>query len=115
MADGWPAQLKIEVKTSRDRQHQLSERDLAGIRPDGYAAILIGDRVCRGPRWIFVPASLLSAGGRDEPTICQLEDHMLAGLCEKINLSWSDWILDESVWRRLFEQQHMELLSALDW
>jgi len=115
MPDGWPNQLKIEVKTSRDNQHKLSERDLAGIRPDGYTAVLIGGRVHHGPRWILLPASLLTPGGFSQSTLSQLGEGVQPDLCDRINLIWSDWILDESVWCKLFEQHHMELQAALDW
>ena len=112
MPDGWPNQLKSEVKTSRDNQHKLSERDLAGIRPDGYTTVLIGGRVHHGPRWILLPASLLTPGGFSESTLSQLGEGVQPDLCDRINLIWSDWILDESVWRKLFEQHHMELQAA---
>lgn len=115
MPDGWPNQLKIEVKTSRDDQHKLSERDLAGVRPDGYTAVLIGGRVHHGPRWILAPASLLKPGSFSETGLSQLGEGVQPDLCDRINLIWSDWILDESVWGKVFEQHHMALLAALDW
>jgi hypothetical protein len=62
MPDGWPNQLKIEVETSRDNQHKLSARDLAGIL--GHALQRLGYRLTSNP--IGVPDILAVWAGRDE-------------------------------------------------
>lgn len=115
MAESRPSRLKIEVKTSRDAQHQLGERDLDGIRPDGYVAVLLMDRVCRGPRWVLVPGRLLAPGGYADRKLDDLSRETLPELTAALNRLWSDWILDESVWMRMFQQTQMDALPALEW
>lgn len=115
MPETYPSQLKIEVKTSRDSQHELSERDLDGIKPDGYAAVLVTERLYHGPRWVLVPGSHLSPGSHADSDLDQLARNVLPDLTAALNRFWSNWIMDDSVWQRIFAQQNMPLLAALDW
>lgn len=115
MPEPFPAALKIEVKTARDTRHQLSERDLNGIRPDGYAAILLTERLHHGPRWVLVPVALLTAGCHTDADIASLARDVLPELTAAINRFWSNWILDENLRDRLFAQIPMKLREALDW
>jgi hypothetical protein len=115
MPESWPSPLKLEVKISRTTQHSLSKRDLEGITPNGYAAVLITERLQRGPRWVLLPVSQLKQGGYTDAELCQLADSSQAELCRELNRIWSNWILDESVWTKLLAQDHMMIKAAIEW
>ena len=115
MSEGWPESLKLEVKVSRTTKHQLSERDLKGIAPDGYAAILITGRLQHGPRWVLLPARQLQPGGYNDADLSRLADTIQPELCNELNKTWSNWILDESVWSKLLQQDHMKIKGAIEW
>jgi len=111
----WSNPLKVEVKSSRSTTHQLSERDLDGIAPDGFAAVLITARLLKGPRWVLCPAHVLTPGGHDDKELAVLAETVQADLCTNLNRIWSNWILDESVWNKLFLQDHMKIKAAIKW
>ncbi|HEV2045635.1 MAG TPA: hypothetical protein VGQ95_03455 [Chthoniobacterales bacterium] len=115
MSESWPNPLKLEVKSSRSTTHQLSERDLDGINPDGFAAVLITDRWLKGPRWVLCPAQFLRPGGHNDKELAAVAETNQADLCGKLNRIWSNWILDESVWSKLFLQDHMKIKAAIKW
>ncbi len=115
MPEALPSVLKLEVKISRATKHSLSDRDLSGIAPDGFAAILISSRVLHGPRWLLVPARHLQAGNHDETDLCTLVDGGHPALCQGLDRIWSDWLLDDTVWAKLFQQDHMKIKPAIDW
>ena len=115
MSEGWPESLKLEVKVSRTTKHQLSERDLKGIAPDGYAAILITRRLQHGPRWVLLPARQLQPRGYNDADLSRLADTIQPELCNELNKTWSNWILDESVWSKLLQQDHMKIKGAIEW
>jgi hypothetical protein len=115
MAERWPNPLKLEVKVSRSTVHHFSERDLKGVASDGYVAVLIAERLLHGPRWLLVPANQLQAHGYENTELCPLGESVQPGLCRELNRVWSDWILDDGVWEKLFQQDHMKIKSAIEW
>ena len=115
MNESWPSPLKIEVKTSRDALHQLSERDLDGIRPGGFAAVLLTDRLYHGPCWVLVPVNSLTPGGYPDRILHELAHGTEPTLVTILNRFWSNWILDDSVWEKVFAQSQLSLQVALDW
>lgn len=115
MPENLPTTLKLEVKTSRTTSHQLSPRDLDGIGPDGFVAVLITERLQRGPRWILVPGDQLQAGTHTDSGLCKGAEKIQPELCSKLNGFWSDWILDGTVWEKLFEQEHIKIKAGIEW
>jgi len=112
-----PRHLKIEVKSSRNSDYQLSQRDIDGIMPDGYGAILLTSRDLQGPRWVFVHARELAVGANQETAlaVAARDVQAPASLNDSLNSSWSDWILDEDVQDVLFSQKSMPLRDAVSW
>ena len=114
MSAEWPDSLKLEVKISRSERHRLSKRDLLGISPGGYAAVLITKRICYGPRWVLVPAQRLQARSYKDGELADLSGGE-EELSRELNVKWSDWILDERVWGKLLEQGQLKVKEAVEW
>jgi hypothetical protein len=115
MPDNLPNPLKLEVKVSRTTAHALSQRDLDGVKPGGYAAILITERRHHGPRWLLLPGELLQPGNHTDAALCAVGGPVPSALENEVNRIWSDWILDETVWSRLFEQDHIKIKAGIEW
>ena len=117
MADTLLEHLSIEVKTSRSGDFTLSQRDIDGVLPDGHVAFLVESRLLRGPRWILVPARLLSPGAHEARTLVKLADTRPAVdvVVDALNTRWSDWILDGAVRDLLFQQDAMKFKDAMRW
>jgi hypothetical protein len=111
----WPDPLKLEVKISRSDRHVLSKRDLSGITPGGYAAILITRQLLHGPRWVLVPARQLRARSYEDAELAELSGTNPEEVTRNLNAKWSDWILDESVWCKLLAQGHLNVKAGVDW
>lgn len=116
MTDDLPQNVRIEVKSSRTEDFTLSRRDIEGITPNGHAAVLLKSRHLKGPRWVLVPAHVLSPGAVNENQLSQLTEEEGAPtlLVEKLNKSWSDWVLDSGV-QDLFFKQPGALKEAIEW
>jgi len=112
-----PAEIRIEVKTSRGQDFTLSDRDLKGIRPHGFAAILINSTRHKGPRWILVPATRIDPGTHTEATLVRTSKEAPgpAAVVSAINLAWSNWILDREVRAKLLAQDNMAPKDAIRW
>jgi hypothetical protein len=112
-----PAEIRIEVKTSRSQGFTFTDRDLEGIRPDGHAAILIDSTRHNGPRWILVPATRIDPGTHTESTLVRTSEETPGPntVVSAINSAWSNWILDREVRRRLFKQANMPAKDAIKW
>jgi len=110
-----PNPLKLEVKASRTRSHTLLQRDLDGVKPGGYAAILITDRRHHGPRWLLLPFQILQPGSHTDAALSASRGIAQWELEDELNRIWSDWILDETVWSRLFEQDHIKIKAGIEW
>jgi uncharacterized protein YjiS (DUF1127 family) len=112
-----PAEIRIEVKTARGQDFHLTQRDFEGIRPHGFAAILINSTRLHGPRWILVPATRLDPGTHADTTLVRTSEDSSgpAAVVSAINLSWSNWILDREVRRKLLAQDNMALKDAVKW
>lgn len=112
-----PAEIRIEVKTSRGQDFVLTDRDFEGIRPHGHAAILIGSTRHKGPRWILVPASRIDPGTHTEATLVHTSEETPgpAAVVSAVNLAWSNWILDREVQAKLFSQGNMAVKDAIKW
>ena len=117
LRDELPRELKVEVKTSRNQSFALSDRDLEGIKPDGFAAILVDSPRNHGPRWILVEGRRLTACTHDEESLLQAEQDGSSPMqvVAAINRIWSNWILDREAWHKLFQQQNMPLNKAVKW
>ncbi len=110
-----PNPLKLEVKVSRTSTHTLSQRDLDGVKPGGYAAILITDRRHHGPRWLLLPGGVLQPGSHTDAALSATRGCAPSELEDELNRIWSDWILDETVWSRLFQQDHIKVKAGIEW
>jgi hypothetical protein len=112
-----PAEIRIEVKTSRGQDFTLSERDFEGIRPHGFAAILINSTRHDGPRWILLPATRIEPGMHTEATLVRTSEEAPGPgkVVEAINFAWSNWILDREVQAKLFAQANMATKDAIRW
>jgi len=116
MPDAMPEHLRIEVKTSRTSTFILSARDIEGITPGGFAAILLTERRFRGPRWILAPAHLLQPGANSQEALAAAaEEGRVQLLTDPINTFWSNWILDAGIHEILFRQKNMSLQEAVRW
>jgi hypothetical protein len=108
-----PETLKLEVKAPRGSSYQLSERDIAGIMPDGFLIALLGDRRLRGPRWAIVKASHLSPGSRTAQQLVDCE--VVDDASVMLNLGWSNWILDATAWSSLLELGTAGVRARMAW
>jgi hypothetical protein len=108
-----PARVKLEVKTSRGGAFPLSERDIEGIAPDGHLVALLTDRRLHGPRWVLVPARLLSAKGYSETDLAGMEEP--TPLTVALNRGWSEWVLDEEATGRILTGQVSGVADRILW
>lgn len=108
-----PARVRLEVKTSRGGSFPLGPRDLEGIAPDGHLAALLTERRLRGPRWVLVPARLLSAKGYGEAELAAMEES--SPLADALNQGWSDWVLDDEVVARFLVGQVSGVAERIAW
>lgn len=114
MPDSLPEKIVIEVKFSRASVYTLGERDLEGIKPDGHVAVLIENRLLKGPRWVLVPFSQLSDGSSEEQELCDAGQDVLPEITKVLNAFWSNFILDAKMGKLLLGQS-VSIQEASKW
>ena len=109
-----PSYLLLELKTSRSECIKLDERDMKGIKNDGYLVVVLDEPSYEGPVLGFIPHSEISVGTHNK---ADLRHKRITGSwwIDEINSRWTDWMLNTDALNEIISAKHSKISDRINW